>query len=155
MGGDLRIRRYRRKTFLGQNIPCVGTSCIEAEFPERRWVGCYYRSGQPGTITTYGETKSSSYLPFGNDQGVEPLVIVTDSARTRKSEMLINELNSKLADKHAPCWIEACCLMSTDARNSTAAASRNLNEAVRKRTLSLPRIESLKGDFASPKRGDG
>ncbi|MFF5794513.1 hypothetical protein ACFY5D_20920 [Paeniglutamicibacter sp. NPDC012692] len=47
--------------------------------------------GQPGTMTTYAETKSTTYLPLGNDQGMEPLVIVTDSAGTRKSEILINQ----------------------------------------------------------------
>lgn len=47
--------------------------------------------GQPGTMTTFGETKSTSYLPLGNNQGMEPLVIVTDSAGTRKSEILINQ----------------------------------------------------------------
>lgn len=45
--------------------------------------------GQPGTITTYGEAKSTSYFPFGNDRGMEPLVIVTDSAGTRESQILI------------------------------------------------------------------
>ncbi|MFR0639503.1 hypothetical protein RF641_16270 [Arthrobacter sp. LS16] len=45
--------------------------------------------GQPGTITTYGKTKSTSYFPFGNDQGMEPIVIVTDSAGTRESQILI------------------------------------------------------------------
>lgn len=45
--------------------------------------------GQPGTITTYGEAKATSYFPFGNDRGMEPLVIVTDSAGTRESQILI------------------------------------------------------------------
>lgn len=47
--------------------------------------------GQPGTISKCGETATTSYLQFGNDQGLEPFVIVTDSAGTRKSEILINQ----------------------------------------------------------------
>lgn len=47
--------------------------------------------GRPGTITTFGETRTTSYVPFGNDDGWEPLVIVTDSAGTRDAQVLLNQ----------------------------------------------------------------
>lgn len=47
--------------------------------------------GRPGTITTFGETETTTYLPFGNDEGWEPLVIVTDAAGTRDSEIIISQ----------------------------------------------------------------
>lgn len=47
--------------------------------------------GRPGTVTTYGETESTIYMPFGNDEGWEPLVIVTDAAGTRESEIIFNQ----------------------------------------------------------------
>lgn len=47
--------------------------------------------GRPGTITTFGETRSTTYVPFGNDDGWEPLVIVTDAAGTRDAQVLLNQ----------------------------------------------------------------
>jgi hypothetical protein len=47
--------------------------------------------GRPGTVTSFGETETTAYLPFGNDEGWEPLVIVTDAAGTRDSEIIISQ----------------------------------------------------------------
>lgn len=47
--------------------------------------------GRPGTVSSYGDDESTTYLPFGNDEGWEPLVIVTDSAGTRESEIVFNQ----------------------------------------------------------------
>lgn len=48
--------------------------------------------GRPGTVTSFGETEERSiYLPFGNDEGWEPLVIVTDAAGTRDSEIIVSQ----------------------------------------------------------------
>ncbi|MET4538343.1 hypothetical protein ABIE37_000098 [Arthrobacter bambusae] len=47
--------------------------------------------GRPGMVTTNGDEESTTYLPFGNDEGWEPLVIVTDAAGTRDSEIIFNQ----------------------------------------------------------------
>ncbi|KQN86521.1 hypothetical protein [Arthrobacter sp. Leaf69] len=47
--------------------------------------------GLPGTITTFGQTRTTSYVQFGNDEGWEPLVIVTDGAGTRDGQVLLNQ----------------------------------------------------------------
>lgn len=44
-----------------------------------------------GRHTTFGETETTAYLPFGNDEGWAPLIIVTDAAGTRESEIIISQ----------------------------------------------------------------
>ncbi|MEO9247475.1 hypothetical protein ABDK96_07270 [Citricoccus nitrophenolicus] len=47
--------------------------------------------GQPGTLTSFGDSPASTYVPFGNDEGWEPLVIVTDAAGSREGEVLFSQ----------------------------------------------------------------
>lgn len=47
--------------------------------------------GRPGTITDFGDSQTTKYAPFGNDDGWEPLVIVTDAAGSREGEVLFSQ----------------------------------------------------------------
>ena len=64
---------------------------LRADFLDEQGWDVRVGHGRPGTITTYGQTRNTSYVQFGNDEGWEPLVIVTDGAGTREGQVLINQ----------------------------------------------------------------
>jgi hypothetical protein len=64
---------------------------LRSEFLDEESWDVHIGWGRPGTITTLGETRTSIYVPFGNDDGWEPLVVVTDSAGARDAEVILNQ----------------------------------------------------------------
>ncbi|MCD4849689.1 hypothetical protein LN996_02565 [Arthrobacter sp. AK01] len=64
---------------------------LRAEFLDEEGWDVLIGWGRPGIITSFGETRQTSYLKFGNDDGWEPLVIVTDRAGTREAEVILNQ----------------------------------------------------------------
>lgn len=47
--------------------------------------------GRPGTITQSEPERSTPYMQFGNVDGWEPLVVVTDGAGTREAQVILNQ----------------------------------------------------------------
>lgn len=65
---------------------------LRSQFLEANGWDARIGHGRPGTVTQFGETgETTTYLPFGNDEGWEPLVIVTDAAGTRDSEIIFSQ----------------------------------------------------------------
>lgn len=80
-----------RKPVSTVSYSVLAPPALRAEFLDEEGWDVHIGWGRPGTVTTFGKTRSTVYVPFGNEDGWEPLVVITDSAGARDAEVILNQ----------------------------------------------------------------